>query len=1067
MAETITGSVHSKIIFPKGKMIFYLLLLFTLPAASFSQSYYFDNYSVADGLAQSKVYALIQDRQAYVWVGTEAGVSKFDGVTFTNYSVENGLAAGGVRTIFQDSRGNIWFGHNGGGLSRYNGKRFQTSSLGGEIIRSDITSILETDEGKLWITSAESGAVLIHNPFEELSTISFEQYKGNRLSDRVFYSYKDSQGRLYFFTDMGITTFSLELNDFESYRPPNLPRYFLITRMYEDVKGNYWFGTYNGGLYKYNPQTEEIVIYDKVRDGLAHNFISFITGNEQGDIWIGTWGGGITRIRENSLKTFHSGNGLQDNEVWMITEDLEKNILIGTNNNGLCIFKGEQFISYKESEGLIHPQVWSILEDSRGKFWLGTEKGISIFDPQDKKLEFDNYDMSREFIPDKIRFMREDSKGNVWIGTDGSGIRYYSPSNRRFYNPTLEFMSMNLFPRGQEIVTAFEIDKDDNLWFGTTDGLAYYETSSKKGLRLTQGNGLAGNEVSSLLIDSQGLLWVGSRGRGLTKIIDSLITRVELNEAFTARCMVEDKDGNIWIGTETKGVLVFDRERIIKRLRERNGLLADYITSLAVDHHNNIYIGTNRGINKFVQSEDKIYTYTQKNGFTGIEAKSNASFTDKEGKIWLGSVEGVMVYNPSLSRQDFPQPLTHLTGFMVNYAERDMKKGLRLNYREKAILFNYKSICLTNPEAVRYQTMLEGSDPEWSPVTDRTEGFYSALSPGNYTFKVIASNSEGVWNSEPVSYSFRINAPWYQRWFSILGFIIAGLTGLALYIKNRERKLRMEKKILEEKVVERTHEISLKNEELAVKNKDITDSIRYAKRLQDAILPDERQFENIFVLFKPKDIVSGDFFWFMTKNGKELIAAVDCTGHGVPGAFMSLIGHNSLNKIVNELGVTRPSAILDLLNVEVYNALHQREEVSDKVRDGMDISLISYSRQDSLVEYAGAYNSLYLIRNGELEEIKASKFAIGYSLREAEEGFDNHSIKVQTGDHIYLFSDGYADQFGGETGKKFMSRNLKNLLTDIHHKPMNEQKTLLESTFENWKGSIDQIDDVLIIGRSF
>lgn len=1067
MFEFIIGSIRVKIIFNSGKIIFCFLLLFIPSLQTITQTYYFDNYSVTQGLAQSKVYAVHQDYKGYVWLGTEAGVSKFDGVSFTNLSIENGLAQGGVRTIFQDSRGNIWFGHNGGGLSRYNGNQYQNLSSGLDILQSDITSILETDGEKMWITSSESGALLIHNPFVENDEISYEQYKGNRLSDRVFYSYKDRKGKIYFMTDMGITTYNANLNDFENYTPPNLPRYFLITRMYEDAEGFYWFGTFNGGLYKYDPHTETIVIFDSLRDGLAHNFISFITGSRDGDVWAGTWGGGITRIRGNSLKTFNTGNGLPDNEIWMITEDLEGNVLIGTNNNGLCIFKGEHFISYRESDGLIYPQVWAILEDSQGKFWLGTEKGISIFDPGKKPLLFDNFDMSKEYFPDKVRFIREDGKNNIWIGTDGFGIRYYNPSTLRFYNPTLELINMNLFPRGQEIVTALEIDRDDNLWFGTTDGLAYYETSVKRGQRLTQGDGLAGNEISALLIDSRGIIWVGSRGRGLTKIVDSLITRVELNEVFTARCMVEDSEGNIWIGTESQGVLAYNGDRIIGSFREKTGLLADYITSLAVDHNDNIYIGTNRGLNKFVRSENKIYTYTQKNGFTGIEAKSNAAFTDSQGRVWFGSVEGVMVYDPSLTRIYYPEPLTLLTGFMVNYMEREMEHGLKLGYREKAIVFNYKSICLTNQEAVRYRTKLEGSDPEWSPVTTRTEAIYSALPPGRYAFKVIASNSEGVWNSEPVSFSFKINAPWYRRWFSIFGFIIAGILIIALYIKNRERKLRLEKKILEEKVAERTYEISVKNEELAVKNKDITDSIRYAKRLQEAILPFAGHFENTFVFFKPKDIVSGDFYWFMTKNGKELIAAVDCTGHGVPGAFMSLIGHNSLNKIVNELGVTRPSAILDLLNVEVYNALHQREEVSETVRDGMDLSLISYSRSDSVVEYAGAYNSLYLVSNGELKEIKASKFAIGYSLRDADQGFENHRIRIQNGDLVYLFSDGYADQFGGGSGKKFMSRNLRDLLLDIHLKPVEEQRSLLEGAFESWKGEHDQIDDVLIIGRKF
>lgn len=1055
-----------KIILPIRRMIFFVCTLLVWQTSSFSQTYYFDTYSVVHGLAQSKIYALIQDTEGYIWMGTAAGASRFDGVVFNNFSTEDGLAPGSVRAVYQDSKGNIWFGHNDGGLTRYNGKTFETTLLGGEIIKSDITSIIESDDGHLWITSMGSGAVQITNPFDNLKDLKYEQYKGNRLSDRVSNSYKDPRGTLHFITDMGITVYNPEINNFENYNLPKLPRYNAIITMHEDPEGNIWFGTYNGGLFKYVPSTDEMNFYD-TRHGLSHIWISYITSDSKGNVWIGTWGGGITRIRGDEFKIYNSGNGLPDNEIRVILEDIEKNILIGTNNNGLSIFKGENFISYLENDGLVNPQVWAIHEDKAGKVWLGTEKGLSVMDPKTGRESFKNYDFEKNFIPEKIRFLREDSKQNIWIGTDGSGLLYYNHATGKFDNPTIEFLTYGLFPGRQLIVTAFEIDKDDNLWFGTTDGLAYFETKTRKGQRLTQTYGLAGNEISALLLDSKNILWVGARGRGLSMIADTLVKIVELDEIFTPLCMAEDKDGKIWIGTESNGVLVYDRNEIILNLRERNGILADYITSISVDENNNVYIGTNRGLNKYVQGENKIYTFTRKNGFTGIEAKNNAAFRDKQGKMWFGTVNGVMVYDPSLARTDYPEPLTHITGFRVNYADRNMEKGLTLKYWEKSIFFSYNSICLTNPDAVRYQIMLEGADPDWRPVTTRTSEIYSALPPGKYTFMVKASNSEGVWNENPITYSFKINPPWYRRWFSILSFIILGLIIIIVYVRHREQKLVAEKKILEDKVAERTHEISLKNEELAEKNKDITDSIRYAKRLQDAILPADKIYPDTFVLFKPKDIVSGDFYWIMTKNNKELIAAVDCTGHGVPGAFMSLIGHSSLNKIVHEHGITEPAAILDLLNAEVYKTLHQREDFGEEVRDGMDIALISWSKKESLLEYAGAYNSLYLIRKGELTEIKANKFAIGHASGDGDHKYENQTINIEKGDTVYIYSDGYADQFGGDSGKKFMSKKLKDLLLSIQDLPMKEQKTVLENAFEEWRGDHEQIDDVLVIGRKF
>ena len=251
---------------------------------------------------------------------------------------------------------------------------------------------------------------------------------------------------------------------------------------------------------------------------------------------------------------------------------------------------------------------------------------------------------------------------------------------------------------------------------------------------------------------------------------------------------------------------------------------------------------------------------------------------------------------------------------------------------------------------------------------------------------VKARNSDGIWNQEPVSYAFQIKPPFYATWWFILSCVILGALGIITYIKMRTRKLRRENQILEERVRDRTATVVAQKEELAQKNKDITDSIQYAKRIQVAILPPEVPFRDTFVLFKPKDIVSGDFYWLLEKEGKEFIAAVDCTGHGVPGAFMSIIGHSMLNKIVKEYGILKPSEILQQLDAEVSKTLHQGDD-SPTIRDGMDMTLVSYRDDQKLLEFSGAYNPIYLIRKGELHETKGNRFAIGRSEMRMEKVF--------------------------------------------------------------------------------
>lgn len=286
-------------------------------------------------------------------------------------------------------------------------------------------------------------------------------------------------------------------------------------------------------------------------------------------------------------------------------------------------------------------------------------------------------------------------------------------------------------------------------------------------------------------------------------------------------------------------------------------------------------------------------------------------------------------------------------------------------------------------------------------------------------------------------------------------------------------------RVLEQKVIERTEEVVRQKEEIQVKNeqleilyKHVTDSIRYAKRLQDAILPPDHLVKQYlpksFIYFKPKDIVSGDFYWIDKKDGKVLFAAVDCTGHGVPGAFMSMVGHNALKDIVKNTNIIKPSEILDRMSEAVNKALHNENEEANgsaQTKDGMDMSLCSIDYENMKLEFAGAFNPLYIIRKGELKQIKANKFPIGFRGEEDPEKFTNHTIDLQKGDTIYIFSDGYADQFGGPKGKKFMAGNFRELLRKVaNEERMENQHAIIHKTIEDWRGELEQVDDIVLIG---
>jgi serine phosphatase RsbU (regulator of sigma subunit) len=305
----------------------------------------------------------------------------------------------------------------------------------------------------------------------------------------------------------------------------------------------------------------------------------------------------------------------------------------------------------------------------------------------------------------------------------------------------------------------------------------------------------------------------------------------------------------------------------------------------------------------------------------------------------------------------------------------------------------------------------------------------------------------------------------YSVTFGLILFI-----GLAFFIYRGYRQKQRANILLEEKnliIEEKSKIVEEKSRIVEEKNKDITDSIRYAKRLQSAILKPEENlsgcFNDGFILFRPKDIVSGDFYWFEKFGKLSMIAASDCTGHGVPGAFMSIIGCNLLTQAVNEYAITKPSAILNSVNKGLSKVLQQKKD-EPSVKDGMDIALCVFDPERMILEYAGAYNPLWLVRDGKIMEFKADKFPVGAFVGEEVKQFTNHEIPVVKGDVIYLFSDGFADQFGGTDGKKFKYKSLQQLFLSNYLRSGQEQKNILNETFDKWIGELEQVDDVLVIG---
>jgi len=288
------------------------------------------------------------------------------------------------------------------------------------------------------------------------------------------------------------------------------------------------------------------------------------------------------------------------------------------------------------------------------------------------------------------------------------------------------------------------------------------------------------------------------------------------------------------------------------------------------------------------------------------------------------------------------------------------------------------------------------------------------------------------------------------------------------------RKLKKELVIQESEIdaqkelIENQRDVALRQrDQIASQQKEIRSSFTYASRIQTALLTSEDMFHlnfrDHFIVYKPKDIVSGDFYWMTEKEGMLLIAAADATGHGVPGAFMSLMGIVLLNEIVDYLGVTEPAEVLEIMRSRIIEAFSS-EGGKERISAGMDMTLVCIEKESLEMKFSGAFNPVYIIRKGELTEIQPNKMPIGYHPYMMDKSFNSHTYQLQEGDRLYLTSDGYIDQFGWRNNKKFMKRKFRELLKEIQSVPVAAQKVLLENRLENWKGDLEQLDDILVLG---
>jgi serine phosphatase RsbU (regulator of sigma subunit) len=450
-----------------------------------------------------------------------------------------------------------------------------------------------------------------------------------------------------------------------------------------------------------------------------------------------------------------------------------------------------------------------------------------------------------------------------------------------------------------------------------------------------------------------------------------------------------------------------------------------------------------------------------------IKAKNN-------DEIWLASSKGLFIFNEGIFKKitkkfNLEIDEIHLNKDLKAYNPKYASKLEPIEYSKNSVKFVFHANSTLGLKEMRYRYKLLEYDDSWSNWSNENEAFYQKIPEGNYQILIEAKNIYGF-KSEVLKYDFVISPPWFRTWWAyslyvlMLILTIYGITQLSIRrIKNQNLKL-------EAIVEERTSEIADQNKVLAEqkleiehKTKDIVDSIIYAKRIQETILPKERlvnMFEDYFVFYRPKDIVSGDFYWARKKGDVIIFAAIDCTGHGVPGALVSIVGNGALLRCVNEHKLIEPAEILEKLREIVVKSFDTRGE--QDVKDGMDMSLCTYNTVTRVLKYAGANNECIVIRQKNIIELKPDKQPIGYFSHATN--FTQKEMILQSGDAVYQYTDGVVDQFGGSKGKKLKSKPFKEFLIEISHHNMVKQNHLIQEMFDKWKDGFDQVDDVCVFG---
>jgi serine phosphatase RsbU (regulator of sigma subunit)/ligand-binding sensor domain-containing protein len=1028
------------------------------------------------------ITSVFQDQKGYIWLGTLSGIARYDGYVFKKYNHVPG-----------DSGSIHW----------------PTALCFSAFHKSD------------FLIGTSNGLSCYHYATNKFSEVPIDSNSIDTDQKIVIKSITTSpEGNKILATKNGLLQFNAIQNRVEAIKhgKKTLLAGWDIMAVYTDRKGNIWAGCKkkdNTGkveeaVFKCNINKHTVIRFDITNTGGSAN-ISGISEDYLGNIWASVDDGLISiNTSSNKQQFYKAPNNFFSSVTFHLTRD--NTIWQCYWSFGITSFDidKKQFKIYSHEPGnnnsLMSNKVWAIFKDDNDILWIGTDIGLQKITNRKPDLQVvkKNYDDPKNSFPNNLVKVALASKLNnhiVYTGIEGEGFSIYNQKTKksfnvgpngsyknseRFVNQFYEHSPTEFFVMGQYNFQKVTINQD-----GVIKYIKTYFPDQVYNFQSCVPNPINPNQL--IVLSSKKIFLYDLHTEKIVELNNPELENSIFNQAYiidkkviissiNSILQINPQNQNIQKIEVPKSVSIYDlikfQDSCYLLLTQHLGLIKhnfysntnttvltpnlDYFPkgNNILKYKTSYWISSTIGLIKWNYLTNELRIFDTEDGLP-----SNVIFniSEKDGYLFLGTQQGMVIFNPDFQTSHFTLPKVDVTCLNVlndnsKFLNPENGSEIVLTENQNSIKIDFTLLDFNLPEKNKFKFKFLPLNEDWVEPASGNTIIYNSLEPGTYKFELIGANSDQNWSADSFFLTIKIIPPFYKaKWFI---YLLISFTLFSLFLIGylRNKSLKKNKVLLEKIIKERTAEIQEQREELL-------DSINYAKRLQRAIFVGQEtlsaELPNSFIYYKPKDKISGDFFWIGKLKEHLVVLVGDCTGHGVPGAMLSIIGTSLLNKIVYEELILDPGEILTRLNYLFYQQLNLKES---NIRDGMDASVLVLNTNNKNVMFAGAKQDLVYIVNHQIQDIKAQRTSIGEN---ETNQFSTAHIDYSPNRTFYLYSDGIKDQFGGEQNKKYSGARLKKLLLSNHTLSFNEQAKVISASIKDWRGDIIQTDDILVIGLKF